>query len=159
MVDVKVNLVYGSYHEVDSSEMAFKIAGSIAFKEAARKANPALLEPVMKVEVVTPEEYMGSVTGDLSSRRGRIEGMHSRPGTQIITCDGATGRNVWLRNRPTFNDAGTRRFDDALRALRGSAEERERRSDRKSSRRRPLRFPLAGGRPASSFVDFPKLIF
>jgi len=85
MVDVKVNLVYGSYHEVDSSEMAFKIAGSIAFKEAARKANPALLEPVMKVEVVTPEEYMGSVTGDLSSRRGRIEGMHSRPGTQIIT--------------------------------------------------------------------------
>ncbi|MBI1763778.1 MAG: elongation factor G [Acidobacteria bacterium] len=85
LVDVKVNLVYGSYHEVDSSEMAFKIAGSIAFKEAARKANPVLLEPVMKVEVVTPEDYMGSVTGDLSSRRGRIEGMNSRPGTQIIT--------------------------------------------------------------------------
>ncbi len=85
LVDVKVNLVYGSYHEVDSSEMAFKIAGSIALKEAARKANPVLLEPVMKVEVVTPEDYMGSVTGDLSSRRGRIEGMNSRPGTQIIT--------------------------------------------------------------------------
>ena len=85
MVDVKVRLVYGSYHEVDSSEIAFKIAGSIAFKEAARKASPALLEPVMKVEVVTPEDYMGSVTGDLSSRRGRIEGMQSRPGTQIIT--------------------------------------------------------------------------
>ena len=85
LVDVKVNLVYGSYHEVDSSEMAFKIAGSIAFKEAARKAHPVLLEPVMKVEVVTPEDYMGSVTGDLSSRRGRIEGMASRPGTQIIT--------------------------------------------------------------------------
>jgi elongation factor G len=85
MVDVRVRLVFGSYHEVDSSEMAFKIAGSIAFKEAARKANPVLLEPVMKVEVVTPEEYMGSVTGDLSSRRGRIEGMTSRPGTQIIT--------------------------------------------------------------------------
>jgi elongation factor G len=85
MVDVKVNLVFGSYHEVDSSEMAFKIAGSIAFKEAARKASPVLLEPVMKVEVVTPEDYMGSVTGDLSSRRGRIEGMNSRPGTQIIT--------------------------------------------------------------------------
>jgi elongation factor G len=85
MVDVKVSLVFGSYHEVDSSEMAFKIAGSIAFKEAARKASPALLEPVMKVEVVTPEDYMGSVTGDLSSRRGRIEGMNSRPGTQIIT--------------------------------------------------------------------------
>ena len=85
MVDVKVNLVFGSYHEVDSSEMAFKIAGSIAFKTAAKAASPALLEPVMKVEVVTPEEYMGSVTGDLSSRRGRIEGMTSRTGTQIIT--------------------------------------------------------------------------
>lgn len=85
LVDVKVNLVFGSYHEVDSSEMAFKIAGSIAFKTAAKKANPVLLEPVMKVEVVTPEDYMGSVTGDLSSRRGRIEGMNSRPGTQIIT--------------------------------------------------------------------------
>ena len=85
IVDVKVRLVFGSYHEVDSSEIAFKIAGSIAFKEAARKASPAILEPVMKVEVVTPEDYMGSITGDLSSRRGRIEGMQSRPGTQIIT--------------------------------------------------------------------------
>ncbi len=85
LVDIKVSLVFGSYHEVDSSEMAFKIAGSIAFKEACRKAKPVLLEPVMKVEVVTPEDYMGSVTGDLSSRRGRIEGMNSRPGTQIIT--------------------------------------------------------------------------
>jgi elongation factor G len=85
LVDIKVSLTFGSYHEVDSSEMAFKIAGSIAFKEAARKASPVLLEPVMKVEVVTPEDYMGSVTGDLSSRRGRIEGMNSRPGTQIIT--------------------------------------------------------------------------
>ena len=85
MVDVKVNLVFGSYHEVDSSEMAFKIAGSIAFKTAAKAAKPVLLEPVMKVEVVTPEDYMGSVTGDLSSRRGRIEGMTSRTGTQIIT--------------------------------------------------------------------------
>jgi elongation factor G len=85
MVDIKVSLVFGSYHEVDSSEMAFKIAGSIAFKDAARKASPVLLEPVMKVEVVTPEEYMGSVTGDISSRRGRIEGMATRPGTQIVT--------------------------------------------------------------------------
>jgi elongation factor G len=85
MVDVKVRLVFGSFHEVDSSELAFKIAGSIAFKNAARAASPALLEPVMKVEVVTPEEYMGSVTGDINSRRGRIEGMLSRTGTQIIT--------------------------------------------------------------------------
>ncbi|MBO0857584.1 MAG: elongation factor G [Chloracidobacterium sp.] len=85
LVDIKVRLVFGSYHDVDSSELAFKIAGSIAFKNAARAASPVLLEPVMKVEVVTPEEYMGSVTGDINSRRGRIEGMVSRPGTQIIT--------------------------------------------------------------------------
>ena len=82
--DVKVVLYDGSYHEVDSSEIAFKIAGSMAFKEACRKASPALLEPVMKVEVVLPEEYMGDVTGDLNRRRGRIEGMEARPGTQII---------------------------------------------------------------------------
>jgi elongation factor G len=78
--DVKITLFDGSYHEVDSSEMAFKIAGSMAFKDAS----PALLEPVMKVEVVLPEEYMGDVIGDLNSRRGRIEGMEARPGTQII---------------------------------------------------------------------------
>src|SRR5262245_12410989 len=82
--DVKVVLYDGSYHEVDSSEIAFKIAGSIAFKEGCRKARPALLEPVMKVEVVIPEEYMGSVNGDLNSRRGRIEETEMRPGTQII---------------------------------------------------------------------------
>jgi elongation factor G len=82
--DVKVVLYDGSYHEVDSNEMAFKIAGSIGFKQACRKANPMLLEPVMKVEVVLPEEFMGDVIGDLNSRRGDIEGMEARPGTQII---------------------------------------------------------------------------
>ena len=82
--DVKVSLYDGSYHEVDSSEIAFKIAGSMAFKDGCKKASPALLEPVMKVEVVLPEEYMGDVIGDLNSRRGRIEGMEARPGTQII---------------------------------------------------------------------------
>jgi elongation factor G len=82
--DVKVSLYDGSYHEVDSSEIAFKIAGSMAFKDGCRKASPALLEPVMKVEVVMPEEYMGQVAGDLISRRGRIEGQETRPGTQII---------------------------------------------------------------------------
>jgi len=82
--DVKVTLYDGSYHEVDSSEIAFKIAGSMAFKEGCRKASPALLEPVMKVEVVLPEEHMGDVIGDLNSRRGRIEGQEARPGTQII---------------------------------------------------------------------------
>ena len=82
--DVKVTLYDGSYHEVDSSEIAFKIAGSMAFKQGCRKAKPALLEPVMKVEVVIPEEYMGTVNGDLNSRRGRIEETEMRPGTQII---------------------------------------------------------------------------
>jgi elongation factor G len=84
MVDVRVTLVDGSYHEVDSSEMAFKIAGSMALKEAARRAKPVLLEPVMAVEVVTPEEFMGDVIGDLNRRRGRIEGMEPRGNAQVI---------------------------------------------------------------------------
>ncbi len=84
MVDVRVTLTFGSYHEVDSSEMAFKIAGSMAVKKAARAASPVLLEPVMAVEVVTPEEYMGDVIGDLSSRRGRVEGMDQRGSSQVI---------------------------------------------------------------------------
>lgn len=84
IVDVKVTLTDGSYHEVDSSEIAFKIAGSIAFKAAAKKAHPAMLEPVMKVEIVVPEEYMGDVIGDLNSRRGRIEGIETRATAQVI---------------------------------------------------------------------------
>ena len=84
VVDVRVTLVDGSYHEVDSSEMAFKIAGSMAFKEACRKADPVLLEPIMRVDVFVPEEYMGDVMGDLNSRRGRIEGMEARAGAQAI---------------------------------------------------------------------------
>ncbi len=84
MSDIKVTLYDGSYHDVDSSEMAFKIAGSLAIKEAVRRAKPVLLEPIMAVEVVVPEEYMGDVIGDLNSRRGRIEGMELRGTTQII---------------------------------------------------------------------------
>jgi len=84
MVDVAVQLVYGSYHDVDSSEMAFKIAGSMAYKEAAKKANPVLLEPMMNVEVVCPEAYMGDVLGDLSARRGKIGGMTQRGEAQVI---------------------------------------------------------------------------
>src|SRR5690606_25464946 len=84
MVDVKVRLHDGSYHEVDSSEMAFKIAGSIAFKEAANRAKPILLEPIMSVEVTTPEEYMGDVIGDLNSRRGRVGGMEQRGNSQVV---------------------------------------------------------------------------
>ena len=83
--DVKVTLYDGSYHEVDSSEMAFKIAGSMAFKEACRKANPVLLEPIMKVDVIVPEDYMGDVMGDLNARRGQIQGMEARPGAQAIS--------------------------------------------------------------------------
>lgn len=85
VVDVKVTLYDGSYHEVDSSEMAFKIAGSMAFKEGMKKADPVLLEPLMKVVVVVPEEYMGDVIGDLNSRRGQIQGMEARSGMQQIT--------------------------------------------------------------------------
>ena len=83
-LDLRATVFDGSYHEVDSSEMAFKIAGSMAFKHGAAKANPVLLEPVMKVEVTVPEEYMGDVIGDINSRRGRIEGMESRAGAQVV---------------------------------------------------------------------------
>jgi elongation factor G len=84
MVDIKVEVFDGSYHDVDSSEMAFKIAGSIGFKDGCARAKPILLEPVMKVEVVTPEEYMGDVIGDLNSRRGKIQAMNARTGVQVI---------------------------------------------------------------------------
>jgi elongation factor G len=84
VVDVRVELVDGSFHDVDSSEMAFKIAGSMAFKEAAQKAKPILLEPIMDVEVITPSDYMGDVIGDLNSRRGKIGGMTQRGKAQVI---------------------------------------------------------------------------
>ena len=86
VVDVKATLVDGSYHEVDSSEMAFKIAASMAFKEACKQAKPVLLEPIMRVEIVVPEEYMGDVIGDVNSRRGRLEGMEAKNGMQHIHC-------------------------------------------------------------------------
>jgi elongation factor G len=86
MVDLKVTLLDGTYHEVDSSEMAFKIAGSMALKEAVRHAKPVLLEPMMDVEVVVPEEFMGAVTGDLHARRGRVESTDARMSSTIIKC-------------------------------------------------------------------------
>ena len=84
VVDVKVTLYDGSYHDVDSSEAAFKIAASMAFKEGCKKANPVLLEPIMRVEVTTPDEFMGDVMGDLNARRGRVEGMEQRGNAQVV---------------------------------------------------------------------------
>ena len=117
LVDVRVRLTFGSYHDVDSSEMAFKIAGSMAFKEAARRAKPQLLEPVASVEVVTAEEYMGDVIGDLSSRRGKIGGMEqrgNRAGDQRASAD---RRDVWLCYRPSFAHPGARDVHHAVRLL------------------------------------------
>ena len=85
LLDVKVTLYDGSFHDVDSSEIAFKVAGSMAFKEGALKANPVLLEPIMSLEVVTPENYMGDVVGDLSRRRGVVQGMEDNPTGKVIS--------------------------------------------------------------------------
>ena len=84
IVDVKIRLIDGSYHDVDSNEMAFKIAGSMAFKEGFNKASPALLEPMLKVEIVTPEDYLGDVMGDVSRRRGILQGQDDSPSGKII---------------------------------------------------------------------------
>ena len=115
VLDIKVTLVDGSYHEVDSSEMAFKIAGSIGFKDGCRKADPALLEPIMKVDVVIPEVYMEDVMGDLNARRGRIEGMESRSGAQVITANvplaSMFGYATELRSRTQGRGVFTMQFD------------------------------------------------
>jgi elongation factor G len=84
MVDVKVTLLDGAFHDVDSSELAFKIAGTMAFKEGARLAGPALLEPMMAVEVTTPDDFMGDVIGDLNSRRGQVQAMEERSGARVV---------------------------------------------------------------------------
>ena len=117
-MDVGVELYDGSYHEVDSSEMAFKIAASMAFREAAKKAKPVLLEPILKVEVTVPEEYMGDVIGDISSRRGRIEGsdMNNGSGSGQRLCTSL--RNVRICYRPAFQDTGSWRLCNAVRPLR-----------------------------------------
>ena len=123
MVDVRATLIDGSYHEVDSSEMAFKIAGSMALKEAARKASPVLLEPVMEFEVTTPEEFLGDVMGDVTARRGRIENIDDRGRPEGRPRGRAAGGAVRLRDRPAIQDAGPRRAqpDAAARVSRGPA--------------------------------------
>ena len=127
MVGVKAILLDGAAHDVDSSEMAFKIAGSMGFKEAARKANPVLLEPLMAVEVRTPEEYMGDVIGDLNSRRGQIQSMEDAAGVKVVACARPAVGDVRLHRRPAVEDLGPRRVLDGVRELRGGPEGRGRR--------------------------------
>ncbi len=125
--DVSVTLYDGSYHEVDSSELAFKIAGSMGFKEAARRANPVLLEPVMRVEVVVPEEYMGDIMGDLTGRRGRITSMEARGGTQIVNArvplSEMFGYATDLRSRTQGRATYTMHFDRYEQAPQNVSEE------------------------------------
>jgi elongation factor G len=127
LVDVKCRLYDGSYHDVDSSEMAFKIAGSLAFQDAAKKAGPVLLEPIMKVEVVTPDDYTGAVTGDLSARRGHLEGQISRGGTQIITAmvplNNMFGYSTDLRSRTQGRATYSMQFEKYAEAPRSVSEE------------------------------------
>ena len=127
VIDVKVTLVYGSYHEVDSSEQAFYITGSMAFKEACNKAGPILLEPIMAVEVVTPEDYLGDVMGDLNSRRGRVLNMESRAGSQVIRADVPLsemfGYATDLRSKTQGRATFTMQFDHYERVPAGLAEE------------------------------------
>jgi elongation factor G len=127
VVDVKVRLWDGSYHDVDSNEMAFKIAGSMAFQDAAKKAHPILLEPIMKVEVVTPDDYTGAVTGDMSSRRGQLEGQMSRGGTQIITAmvplSNMFGYSTDLRSRTQGRATYSMHFEKYMEAPKNVSEE------------------------------------
>jgi elongation factor G len=126
-VDINVRLYDGSYHDVDSSEMAFKLAGSLAFQDAAKRAEPVLLEPIMKVEVVTPDDYTGAVTGDLSSRRGHLEGQIARGGTQIITAmvplSNMFGYSTDLRSRTQGRATYTMHFEKYAEAPRNVSEE------------------------------------
>jgi elongation factor G len=127
LVDVKVTLLDGAYHDVDSSELAFKIAGSMAFKEAARRADPALLEPMMAVEVVTPDEYMGEVIGDLNSRRGQIQAMEERAGARVVKAlvplSEMFGYVGDLRSRTQGRASYTMQFDSYAEVPRNVAEE------------------------------------
>jgi len=127
VVDVKIRLYDGSFHDVDSNEMAFKIAGSMAFQDAAKKAHPVLLEPIMKVEVVTPDDYTGAVTGDISARRGHLEGQISRGGTQIITAmvplSNMFGYSTDLRSRTQGRATYSMHFEKYAEAPRNVSEE------------------------------------
>ena len=128
MADVAIELYDGSYHEVDSSEIAFKLASSMAFKEAAQKANPVLLEPVMKVEVIVPEKFTGDITGNLSSKRGQVEGMDDRGnGTQAIAAkvplSEMFGYMTLLRSMTEGRGSATMEFDHYAEVPRNVADE------------------------------------
>ncbi len=118
LVGIKATLVDGAYHDVDSSEMAFKIAGSMVLKEAVRKADPVLLEPMMAVEVRTPEDYMGDVIGDINSRRGQIQAMEDISGAKVVKRPRPAVGDVRLRRRPAVQDPGSRELLDGVRLLR-----------------------------------------
>ena len=121
LVGLKVTLLDGAYHEVDSSEMAFKIAGSMALKEAARKAGPVILEPMMAVEVTTPEDYMGDVIGDLNSRRGRVGGMDQRGNSQVVNAQVPLsemfGYSTDLRSRTSTSTSSRSSLSSTMSAL------------------------------------------
>ena len=118
LIDVKARLVDGSYHDVDSNEMAFKIAASMALKKAKTVCNPVILEPMMKVEVVVPEEYMGDIMGDVTCRRGRVEGMDCSRKRSSYQCICSTFRNVWLCNYTSFTYSRPWYLHYELRSLR-----------------------------------------
>ena len=123
VVDLKATLVDGSYHEVDSSEMAFKIAGSLALKEASGAAGRPSSSRSWRSRSSTPEEFMGDVIGDLNSRRGQIQGMEVRAGAQVVRALRAAGQDVRLRDRPALGDPGPRDLLDGVRPLRAAAEQ------------------------------------
>ena len=120
VVDVKVQLTDGSYHEVDSSEIAFKVASSMAFKNAARKAGPVVLEPIMKMQVITPAEFLGEVLGDLNSRRGQIQSMEGQAGTQTVVANVPLAETFPVRHEFALSHYRPRKFRDGTRSLRGS---------------------------------------
>ena len=121
VIDVRATVVDGSYHEVDSNEMAFEIAGSLALQEALEKGKPVILEPIMRMEVVTPEQFMGDVIGDLNSRRGHIESTEMKVGRSRGSRVRAAGESVRLHHRPAFDDPGPRLLIVRVRPLPGSA--------------------------------------
>ena len=135
VVDVKVTLIDGSYHEVDSNENAFKMAAIFAFKDGMRAGTPVLLEPIMAVEVETPEEKMGDVIGDLSSRRGVIQGMEDLPGSKAIKAEVPLDEMFGYSTHAALADAGPRDLHDGIQALRRGAEERRRRHHQRKTTR------------------------